>query len=174
MSCFCARSWNRFLTIKPGPFLLRFCLQRDVFFCYTRNTQTTEALPQITIANAFLGSERRRIKSVGLRYDAWVMGVLHSVAMVTRTTSVHVCRARVAQRVWWNAWCYRCSPLAYIQWRMQASCKRGRAVARCARMLQWRIISDATALAFSKLFARAGFAYGHWVHACGSAGSRPR
>ena len=174
MSCFCARSCNRFLTIKPCPFLLRFCLQRDVFFCCARNTQTIEALPQITIANAFLGSERRRIKSVGLRYGAWVIGVLHSVAMATRTTSVHVCRAKIAQSVWWNAWCYRCSPLAYIQWRMQASCKRGRAVARCARLLQWRIISDATELAFSKLFARAGYAYDHWAHACGSAGSRPR
>ena len=94
MSCFCAISWNRFLTIKPGPFLLRFCCQPDVFFCCARNTQTTEALPQITIANAFLGSERRRIKSVGLRYGAWVMGVLHSVAMATRTTSVHVRRAK--------------------------------------------------------------------------------
>ena len=174
MSCFCARSCNRFLTIKPCPFLLRFCLQRDVYFCCARNTQTIEALPQITIASAFLGSERRRIKSVGLRYGAWVIGVLHPVAMATRTTSVHVCRAKIPQSVWWNAWCYRCSPLAYIPWRTQASCKRGRAVARCARLLQWRIISDATELAFSKLFARAGYAYDHWAHACGSAGSRPR
>ena len=44
-----------------------------MLFCHTRNTQNTEALPQITIANAFLGSERRRIKSVGLRYGAWVL-----------------------------------------------------------------------------------------------------
>ena len=100
------------------------------FFGCARNAQTTEALPQITIANAFLGSERRRINSVGLRYGAWVIGVLHPVATATRTTSVHVCRAITAQSVWWNAWCYRCSPLAYIQWRMQASCKRGRAVPR--------------------------------------------
>ena len=155
----------------------RFCCDfvcGAMFFCCARNAQTIEALPQITIASAFLGSERRRIKSVGLRYGAWVIGVLHPVAMATRTTSVHVCRAKIPQRVWWNAWCYRCSPLAYIQWRMQASCKRGRAVARCARLLQWRIISDATELAFSKLFARAGYAYDHWAHACGSAGSRPR
>ena len=108
-----------------------------MFFCCARNAQTIEALPQITIANAFLGSERRRIKSVGLRYGAWVIGVLHSVAMATRTTSVHVCRAKISKAyggtrgaiaaLRWHIYNGECKPRASVgaQWPAARGCCSG-------------------------------------------------